>query len=115
MSEIYDYREAMRDDIKEAFENGEYDLSDGYEKIYEDMWIDDSITGNASGSYYCNAWKAEEALNHNWDLLSEALSEFGCEVDVLEKGAEYCDVTIRCYLLGEILQEVIDELEEEAE
>lgn len=77
-----------------------------------DLWTADSVTGNASGSYYCNAWKAEEALCHNWDLLADALEEFGGDTDILRQGPEACDVTIRCYLLGECLSEVLDELEE---
>lgn len=38
------------------------------------------------------------------------MNEFGCEdVNAIEEGAEWCDVTIRCYLLGEVLREVLDE------
>lgn len=33
----------------------------------------------------------------------------------LEKGAEACDVTIRCYLLGQAISEVLDEIETEEE
>lgn len=33
----------------------------------------------------------------------------------LEKGAEACDVTIRCYLLGQAISEVLDEVEKEKE
>ena len=40
----------------------------------------------------------------------EALKEFGCGIEYLEKGAEACDVTIRCYLLSGAISEVIDEL-----
>ena len=32
--------------------------------------------------------------------------------DVLKDGAEACDVTIRCYILGQVLDEVLDELED---
>ena len=85
------------------------------EKLNDTLWTEDSVTGNASGSYYCNSWKAEEALAHNWDLLAEAMKEFCCEVDLLEKGAEWADVTIRCYLLGQAIGEVLDEMEEELE
>ena len=75
------------------------------------------MTGNASGSYYCNAWKAEEALCHNLDLLGEAADEFGDEsiTNVLKQGPEACDVTIRCYLLSQAISAVLDELEDEAE
>lgn len=49
------------------------------------------------------------------ELLGEALCEFGGDVDVLEKGAEWCDVTIRCYLLNRAIDEVVDEFEDELE
>ena len=83
-----------------------------YEKLFDDLWLTDSVTGNASGSYTLNRWEAEENICHNLDSLKDALDEFGSTLtDALEKGAEYCDVTIRCYLLGSVLYQVLDELE----
>ncbi len=116
----YNYYDAVADDVREYI-NNEINLDEWRgdregleEKLNEDLWNDDSVTGNASGSYYCNAWKAEEALAHNWDLLEEAFNEFGCyEETPLKKGAEYCDVTIRCYVLGSAISEVLDEFEED--
>ena len=116
----YNYLENIKADVKEYIDN-EINLKDFSdreeleEKLNDTLWTEDSVTGNASGSYYCNSWKAEEALAHNWDLLAEAMKEFGCEVDLLEKGAEWADVTIRCYLLGQAISEVLDEMEEELE
>ena len=116
----YSYLENIKADVKEYIDN-EINLKDFSdreeleEKLNDTLWTEDSVTGNASGSYYCNSWKAEEALAHNWDLLAEAMKEFGCEVDLLEKGAEWADVTIRCYLLGQAIGEVLDEMEEELE
>ena len=116
----YNYLENIKADVKEYIDN-EINLKDFTDreeleqKLNDDLWVCDSVTGNASGSYYCNSWKAEEALAHNWDLLAEAMKEFGCEVDLLEKGAEWADVTIRCYLLGQAIGEVLDEMEEELE
>lgn len=116
----YNYIEEMKEDVKEYI-NNEVTLADFSdreeleEKLNDDLWVNDSVTGNASGSYYCNSWKAEEALAHNWDLLAEAMKEFGCEVDLLEKGAEWADVIIRCYLLCQVIGEVLDEMEEELE
>lgn len=109
----YNYFEAMKEDVKEYLKGtSERD----FQILYDDMFIDDSITGNASGSYTFNTWQAEENIAHNMDLLKEALEEFGGDYgEALEKGAEYCDVTIRCYLLGQVLQEVLEELEEEEE
>lgn len=80
----------------------------GWCNIYQ---VFDSVTGNAS----FNTWTAEEYLCHNWELLGEALTEFGCDMSYLEKGAEACDVTIRCYLLGQAISEVLDEIETEEE
>lgn len=118
MSERYNYLEHVTSDAKEAIlENMEYwnfDDRDELEQVANDeLWADDSVTGNASGSYYCNIWKAEEALCHNWGLLAEAILEFGCDTDILQQGAEACDVTIRCYLLGQAISAALDELEEE--
>lgn len=115
----YDYREVMYEDIKEAIENY-YDLEnvkkmsreEAEEELYNAFWTDDSVTGNGSGSYFFSRYKAEEAICHNLDLLEEAIRDFGRGGDVLESGAEACDVTIRCYLLGQVLSEVLDELEE---
>lgn len=120
---MYDYREAVKSDILDYIEEN-YTAEEIEEKLGErdeweqelndDMWTADSVTGNASGSYYCNAYRAEEALCHNWDLLNDALLEFGCtDCNPIEKGAEWCDVSIRCHLLGECLSAALDELEEE--
>lgn len=57
----------------------------------------------------------EENLCHNFELLTEALTEICCDLSYLEKGAEACDVTIRCYLLGQAISEVLDEIEIENE
>lgn len=121
-NERYDYRAAVAADIigyiRENYTVREIaeilrDDRDGWEdELRDDLWTVDSVTGNASGSYTCNAWQAEEYICHNLDLLAEAGDEFGGDVDVLREGAEACDVTIRCYLLGECIAAALDELEE---
>ena len=118
MSEKYNYLEQVTSDAKEAIlENmSEWNFNDRdeLEQIANDvLWTDDGVTGNASGSYYCNTWKAEEAICHNWDLLEEAIDEFGGDTDILRQGAESCDVTIRCYILVQAIGAALDELEEE--
>ena len=45
------------------------------------------------------------------DLLKEAYDCFGDVADL--ESPEACDVTIRCYLLGECLEEAYEELESE--
>ena len=117
--ERYNYLEQVTADAKEAIlENMEYwtfyDRDELEEVARDELWVDDSVTGNGSGSYYCNTWRAEEALCHNWDLLAEACEEFGQDIgEAVKRGAEFCDVTIRCYLLGQAIAAALDELEEE--
>lgn len=121
---MYNYLENVKEDVKEYLKNSynvetveeieEIDKDD----LYDELFVEDSVTGNGSGSYTFSTYEAEENLCHNLDLLKEALETFGRDYDeALEKGAEYCDVTIRCYLLGnaieEAIQELIEELEEE--
>ena len=107
----YNYYEAVKNDAMEYIK--ENDLQDKpQEELYDELFLADSVTGNASGSYYCNTYKAEEALAHNTDLLIEALNEFGylngidCTSMALRGvhnyGAEWCDVIIRCYVLSQI-------------
>lgn len=116
---MYDYREAMTEDVKEWIKEN-VDLTEWTEnregleqQLNDDLWTEDSITGNASGSYYCNSYNAEESIAHNWDLLNEALDEFGQnDINVIKKGAEWADVTIRCYLLESVISDVLNEMEE---
>ena len=116
--ERYDYLEAVKEDVKNYIEeNGIKVTSENREELEEqlndDLFCYDSVTGNGSGSYTFNAWKAEEYLCHNLGLLAEACEEFGSSMDILKDGAEACDVTIRCYLLNQAISEVLDELEED--
>lgn len=121
--ERYDYHEAVREDIRiylfdnytrEELKEKMQDRDEFEMNLNDDLWICDSVTGNASGSYYCNAWRAEEALCHNLDLLGEALEEFCCGPEYMMKnGAEACDVTIRCYVLACCIASELDALEEE--
>lgn len=117
--ENYNYLGQVTADAKEAIlENMEYwnfdDRKELEEVAYDELWADDSVTGNGCGSYFCNAWNAEEALCHNLDLLVDACEEFGQDIgEAFKQGVEACDVTIRCYLLGQAIAAALDELEEE--
>lgn len=117
--EKYNYYEAVKEDIEEYIKNeidfSDYDSMEELEEHLNDvLWTCDSVTGNGSGSYTFSTWEAEENICHNLNLLEEALNEFGSESGyLLDKGAEAADVTIRCYLLGSTISEVLEELEEE--
>lgn len=125
----YNYREAMREDILQHIrENYTADeirekLEDREEwrtELEDDLWIEDTVTGNASGSYTFNSNQAREYVLDNMDELTDALRDF-CE-DPAEIGShflredwEYFDVTIRCHLLGECITAVLFDLADELE
>lgn len=115
---MYDYRETVKDDVLEYINNEinfeDFDtLEDLKEYLNDELWTVDSVTGNASGSYTFSTYEAEENIAHNWDLLAEALEEFGNEENPISKGAEWCDVTIRCYLLGKCIAAALEEIEDD--
>lgn len=113
----YNYFEEVKEDVKnyvsEVVSIDDFeDFEELVDRLNDEMWVADSVTGNGSGSYTFNAYEAEENLCHNWELLEEACNAFGCDMgEAVKKGAEHCDVTIRCYLLGEVIREVLEEYE----
>lgn len=123
----YDYRDAMADDIKQYIDenvtiddNGYTYNGDTYEDgqeifdaLNDDMWADDSITGNGSGSYTFDRETAKEYVVDNIDLVGEMIREFDIDAKTvgerfIDEDWEYFDVSIRCYLLGEVLGEVLN-------
>lgn len=116
--EKYNYYAHMYDNVLWAVKNDydldEYDTRDKAEEaLYNALFIDDSVTGNGSGSYTFSAWEAEENLCHNWDLLKIAIIDNG--IDLTKIGPEYCDVVIRCSLLASSLASVLDDMEKNSE
>lgn len=122
---MYNYRLSIKEDVTEFILDSDFSLilEDGietkaqtiYDSIYDDAFMDDSVTGNASGSYYCNAFRAKEALAGNEYLYEEAVEEFCLDAETVAKNVfcyEYMDVTIRCYLLPEILEEISEYIED---
>ena len=115
---MYNYLENVTNDAKQAIlDNLKYwdfaDRDELEEVANDELWCNDAVTGNASGSYTFSTWQAEENLCHNMDELEEACNEFGQDIgEAVKQGAEYCDVTIRCYLLGQAISAALDELEE---
>ena len=123
---MYNYLEAMKKDITEYI-NNEINLADFTDRdelessLNDDLFTEDSVTGNASGSYTFSRAQAQEYVTDNIDLLKDACEEFGTDATLvgewfLSDDWEKMDVTIRCYLLcqaiGEALDDMGDELEE---
>lgn len=117
--EKYNYLEAIKEDVKnfmqwEKIKVTADNRAEVEEQLNEELFINDSVSGNASGSYTFNAWQAEENLCHNMDLLEDACNEWEDDLgEVVKRGAETCDVIIRCYLLAQAIAEVLDEVVEE--
>ena len=81
----YDYHENIKDDCVTAIKEylGYHDVKGMSketlkEKFRDAFWVDDSVTGNASGSYTFSSYDAEQNIAGNWDLLGEAMTEFCC-------------------------------------
>lgn len=115
---MYNYLEAVKEDVKEYIaENidlSEFgDIEELKEKLNEDLWINDSVTGNASGSYTCNRAKAKEYVDDNKELVIEMSEEFGCKDQVMNwwysNNYEAIDCSIRCYLLNQVIDEIIED------
>ena len=117
----YDYFSAVREDVKNYIIENDIKVTTSNrdelaDRLLDDLWCNDSVTGNGSGSYTFSTWVAEENLCHNWDLLAECCEEFGDDMgEVIKRGAETADVCIRCYLLAGTISDILDELEEEDE
>ena len=120
----YNYLEAITEDVKEYVKN-EINFSE-YENMYElrealndDLWTEDSVTGNGSGSYTFNRATAKEYVDANKDLVNEMMKEFDCKEKVanwwIEDNYEAIDVSIRCYLLGQAIDKALDDFTEEFE
>lgn len=114
----YNYREEMAQDIKEYIRENEsefegLDIDELRDKLYDDLWTEDSVTGNASGSYTFNRFRAEEYIKDNLDLLGEAYEELSTPEDLgrelIDQNYENMDVTIRCYLLYQVIDEVLED------
>lgn len=115
---MYDYKNEIKNSIYDALNESDTQLNEhNFEEVYDELFIDDSVTGNASGSFTFNSSRAHEFVKDNLELACEAFEEFG-EIDALTKALrdrewELIDVTIRCFLLYGSLEEVLQETAEE--
>lgn len=112
-----DYYQQVKSDaidaIDEQFDYGYWNGDTKWDVVYDNLFIDDSVTGNGSGSYFFNAAKAREAVaDAIWDeKILDALSELGISGDRIaqylrDNDAESIDVCIRCAMLDEAYNEI---------
>lgn len=117
----YDYRNAVKADVKDFINDldvGTFALlvqgdEETIDEVRDSVFNDDSTTRNDSGSHTFNTLEAEQHQVGNWELLKEARDELSPDVDLLDKGAEWCDVLIRCYLVDEAFTECLEEITKE--
>lgn len=96
-----DYQSAVLNDALEAINDGEYEDYESFDSVYYDMFIDDSITGNASGSYTFNRYQAEENTKDLFwdDDFKYELKGLGYETIPCDD-PEALDVIARCVALS---------------
>lgn len=116
------YLQQMKDDILEWIrEEGTVVTEDNRDKVEEELndrlWVEDSVTGNGSGSYTFNSMKAREyVLEDGEDYVAELIEDFCLDGETVARHLfdwEYWDVSIRCWLLGQAIAAALDELLEE--
>lgn len=119
-----DYIDETRENIKEYLRENysKEELQDyiSLDRLKDNLFMSDSVTGNASGSYTCNSYQAEQNVSGIlWDseFIEILYNTYGEDIgDCMKHGAEYLDVTARVLALEYMdLQEVIDEVYKEME
>ena len=115
----YNYLEELKSDVRNYIKEvaSDYmdceDMDELRDSLYDNLWDEDSVTGNGSGSYTFNREEAKKYVSDNMDLMVEAykdLDSIESLVDDLEAlDFETIDVTIRCYLLSQALDEVLED------
>lgn len=107
-----EYKLQLLEDLKEwaAEGNAENLTLDEVRERLQDPSYTDSITGNASGSYYCNTYKAQEMINTSGILWAEEFLDYLAELDMplgalMKRGAECVDVWAREFTLERLTDE----------
>ena len=112
--DFYFYKLEMVDELESMIKDSDIDFTgknrgEAFEEL-QGLAFDRDLTGNRTGSYWCNELKAERALLGNYDLVQDALDDFGMEsVDPPELiSGEHLDVLVREHLLPQVIDEVLD-------
>lgn len=123
LKDMYNYREEMIKNIKnyiiknnwieKNYHTGD-DYSEMLDRLYDELWDKDEITGNGL-NYYDDENKCVTYVMENLPLFFEASREF--EAFPMTKmswedkhAAQHMDAIIRCYLLRDCLEEACEEL-----
>lgn len=112
----YNYFEAVKEDVRDHLADYEprgadETLEEYRERLNDDMWTDDSVTGGGSGSYTFSATEARKLVLAGLEQVAEACREFDISLgEKVEAGEwERLDVIARCYYLRQAIDEVVTE------
>ena len=119
-----DYKKEVIADLTELLSENKNEIKDLSTDELRDLIMDyrfsDTVTGNGSGSYYFNAYEAQETINKRGLLFDDYfltyLLDCGTEfAGLLKKGAECVDVWARCCVLDYMLtDEELENIKSEA-
>lgn len=116
-----EYIEETKENAKEYIkENWRYLEDKTTEEIQDDLFLADGVTGNGSGSFTFNTYKAQQNITElmfDEDFTNALKWNFGQDLgELIKRGAEVVDVTARCLSLYEFdINEIIEEIKEEQE
>ena len=111
---FYNYKSEMIDELESMLKDSDIDFTgknrgEAFEEL-QDLAFDRDMTGNRTGSYFCNELKSERALLGNFDLVQDALDDFGMESISSPElvSGEHLDVLVREHLLPQVIDDVLD-------
>lgn len=117
----YNYLEAITNDIEcwmdkdgDPFDISQFDnREEAAEFLNDELWNEDSITGNGS-NYYDTEYQCEEYLTHNIEWAAIACEEFCIDMKIIinylhaNELARFLDCIIRCYLLTQAIDNALE-------
>ena len=96
-----DLMEIYGDQLKAILQAPEQDQDNLLYEIEDKAFCNDSITGNASGSYTFNAYEARSNVEDAEDVIQDLINDYCIDAKTIAEKIfnwEYWDVSIRCYL-----------------
>lgn len=106
-----EYKYYVQMDMLEYIEENLQSFTDDKYRAIDDMRM--VVTGNDNGSYYCNAYKARNAVPPAMYEISDELENYYGSMTFAEavKDAEYLDLLIRDYAFSLLEREIDDMVE----
>lgn len=119
----YNYLEAVKADVRDYISENDIRVESdpaGFidakerlrESLYDELWTEDSVTGNGSGTYTFSRNRAKWLVFSDFDTVANAASEFCDPAEIgrrfLMEDWEFFDVIARLYVLRQAIDEELD-------